>query len=54
MFQAGPSGSEVQAEGAVINWIKINGLLFFTFGLIAIMWVIRYLLFLFAVTLSST
>lgn len=31
-------------EHPVINWAKIIGLLFFTFGLIVVIWAIRYIL----------
>jgi len=36
-----------EPESPVVNWSKIIGLLCFTFGLIALMWVIRYAFVLF-------
>jgi len=36
-----------EEESPAVNWAKISGLLCFTYGLIALIWVIRYILFLF-------
>lgn len=42
-----------EPENPVVNWAKIMALIFSTFGLIVLMWVIRYFLFLFLATLFN-
>lgn len=41
-----------EPEHPAVNWAKIIALLCFTFGLIALMWVIRYFLYNVALLLS--
>lgn len=44
----------MEPEHPALNWAKISGLLCFTFGLIAIMWLIRYLTYFIKATQLNT
>lgn len=54
MMQADAPEEGIETEPASVNWAKIIGLLCFTFGLIALIWVIRYLFILRPVTPLNT